>query len=36
MTLRYSHLSPAALNDTVWLRETRPFDSECGDILGDG
>lgn len=33
MTQRYSHLSPAALVDTVRLLETRPVDSERGDIL---
>ena len=33
MTLRYSHLSPAALIDAVRLLETRPVDSERGEIL---
>ena len=33
MTQRYSHLSPAALIDTVRLLETRPIDSARGDIL---
>jgi hypothetical protein len=33
MTQRYSHLSPAALIDTVRLLETRPLDSERGEML---
>ena len=33
MTQRYSHLSPAALIDTVRLLETRPVDSKRGEIL---
>ena len=33
MTQRYSHLSPAALTDTVRLLETRPVDPERGEIL---
>ena len=33
MTQRYSNLSPAALIDTVRLLETRPVDSERGEIL---
>ena len=33
MTQRYSHLSPAALIDTVRLLETRPVHSESGEIL---
>lgn len=33
MTQRYSHLSPSALVETVRLLETRPVDSERGDIL---
>lgn len=33
MTQRYSHLSPAALVDTVRLLETRAVDSERGEIL---
>ena len=33
MTQRYSHLSPAALIDTVRLLETRPVKSERGEIL---
>lgn len=33
MTQRYSHLSPAALVDTVRLLESRPVDSGHGDML---
>jgi hypothetical protein len=33
MTQRYSHLSPAALIDTVRLLETRPVHPESGEIL---
>ena len=33
MTQRYSHLSPAALVDTVRLLEGRTVDSEDGEIL---
>jgi site-specific recombinase XerD len=33
MTQRYSHLSPAALIDTVGLLETRAAKSERGEIL---
>jgi integrase len=33
MTQRYSHLSPAALIDTVRLLETRATKSERGEIL---
>lgn len=33
MTQRYSHLSPAALVDTVRFLETRAVDSERGEML---
>ena len=33
MTQRYSHLSPAALIDTIRLLETRPVESARGEIL---
>ena len=33
MTQRYSHLSPAALIDTIRLLEARPVDAERGEIL---
>ena len=33
MTQRYSHLSPAALIDTVRLLESRAGDSDRGEIL---
>ena len=33
MTQRYSHLSPAALIDTVRLLDSRVADSERGEIL---
>jgi integrase/recombinase XerD len=36
MTQRYSHLSPAALVDTVRLLETRSVDSRRGRHFGDG
>jgi hypothetical protein len=36
MTQRYSHLSPAALIDTVRLLEARAVESECGEILETG
>ena len=32
MTQRYSHLSPAALTDTIRLLETRPVESQRGEI----
>jgi hypothetical protein len=33
MTQRYSHLSPAALIDTVGLLEIRAVESQSGEIL---
>ncbi len=36
MTQRYSHLSSAALVDTIRLLETRPAESERGEILETG
>jgi site-specific recombinase XerD len=33
MTQRYSHLSPAALVDTVRLLESRAVESQSGEIL---
>jgi hypothetical protein len=33
MTQRYSHLSPAALIDTVRLLETRPVGAARGEML---
>jgi site-specific recombinase XerD len=33
MTQRYSHLSPAALIDTIRLLEARPAEAERGEIL---
>ena len=34
MTHRYSHLSPAALIDTVRLLDIRTVNSERGEIVG--
>lgn len=33
MTQRYSHLSPAALTDTVRLLESRAAESDLGEML---